>query len=283
MIKYTLYLLLVILACSCNQNHESMRVDRAKVALRSVGHQLLLQQQDSSSLVLPVKQIDNNKFEISFQNTLKIYPDSLVDLFSKSTQKSDLPKHYLVEVLRCEDTQVAYSYEMKATVEKGIIPCRERQLPLSCYHIHVQFFESQSTNEQHSMWYYLFGAILSVFVLLLVKRLKKSEIKTEERNFETLGRFKFYPEQNKLIKEATEISLSRKECELLAIFAASPNQIIKREALTKQVWEDNGVVVGRSLDTYISKLRQKLKEDTSIKLTNVHGVGYKLEINLSVS
>jgi hypothetical protein len=81
------------------------------------------------------------------------------------------------------------------------------------------------------------------------------------------------------VKKATEISLSKKECELLAIFVAHPNQIIKREDLMKQVWEDNGVFVGRSLDTYISKLRKKLQTDESIKLTNVHGVGYKLEVN----
>ncbi|MFK2819189.1 winged helix-turn-helix domain-containing protein [Flavobacteriaceae sp. LMIT009] len=37
------------------------------------------------------------------------------------------------------------------------------------------------------------------------------------------------------------------------------------------------MVVGRSLDTYISKLRKKLNEDSTIKLSNIHGVGYKLE------
>ena len=57
-----------------------------------------------------------------------------------------------------------------------------------------------------------------------------------------------------------------------------PNQIVTREELTKQVWEDNGVFVGRSLDTYISKLRKILKDDSTLKLTNVHGVGYKLEV-----
>ena len=93
-----------------------------------------------------------------------------------------------------------------------------------------------------------------------------------------LGSFRFYPAQNKLVKEAIEIPLSKKECELLEIFVARPNQVIKRDELTKRVWEDNGVVVGRSLDTYISKLRKKLIEDKTIKLTNVHGVGYKLEI-----
>ena len=65
---------------------------------------------------------------------------------------------------------------------------------------------------------------------------------------------------------------------MLELFVASPNQVIKRDELTKKVWEDHGVIVGRSLDTYISKLRKKLKDDTSIKLTNVHGIGYKLEI-----
>jgi DNA-binding winged helix-turn-helix (wHTH) protein len=60
---------------------------------------------------------------------------------------------------------------------------------------------------------------------------------------------------------------------------AHPNQIIKRDELTKKVWEDNGVFVGRSLDTYISKLRKILKDDDSIRITNVHGVGYKLEVD----
>lgn len=80
------------------------------------------------------------------------------------------------------------------------------------------------------------------------------------------------------MQKTKEISLSKKECELLEIFVANPNKIIKREELTKKVWEDNGVFVGRSLDTYISKLRKKLKDDESIQLINIHGVGYKLEI-----
>ena len=110
---------------------------------------------------------------------------------------------------------------------------------------------------------------------------RKIRQKLYETNVDStkIGLFQFYPEQNKLVKQATEISLSKKECELLAIFAANPNQIIKRDELTKKVWEDNGVFVGRSLDTYISKLRKKLKEDTSIKIINIHGVGYKLELH----
>lgn len=74
------------------------------------------------------------------------------------------------------------------------------------------------------------------------------------------------------------LNLSKKECELLEIFIVNPNQIIKRDELTKRVWEGAGVFVGRSSGTYSSKLRKKLKEDETIKRTHVQGIGYKLEI-----
>lgn len=126
--------------------------------------------------------------------------------------------------------------------------------------------------------YILILGFLILATYLFYKRKKKDNCNDINNNYKTIGSFQFYPEQNKLIKEAVEINLSKKECELLAIFIAKPNQIIKRDELTKRVWEDQGVFVGRSLDTYISKLRKKLKDDESIKLTNVHGIGYKLEI-----
>ena len=81
-----------------------------------------------------------------------------------------------------------------------------------------------------------------------------------------------------MVKEAEEISLSKKECELLEIFITNSNQVVKRSELKKRVWEDKGVIVGRSLDTYVSKLRKKLQEDQNIKLINVHGIGYKLVV-----
>jgi DNA-binding response OmpR family regulator len=124
----------------------------------------------------------------------------------------------------------------------------------------------------------LLFVILGGILFLYFKRKNKAVPNDNLGDFLTIGKYKFYPEQNKLIKEAAEINLSKKECELLTIFIAQPNQIIKRDELTKKVWEDNGVFVGRSLDTYISKLRIKLKADESVKLINVHGVGYKLEI-----
>ena len=49
------------------------------------------------------------------------------------------------------------------------------------------------------------------------------------------------------------------------MFSSQQNQVIKRDVLIKKIWEDNGVFVGRSLDTFISKLRKKFKDDDSNK------------------
>lgn len=268
----------IILFTSCTTNENFSQ--RVKVSLRNVGHQLLLSNADTTSLVLPVQQLSESTFKLSFQKKLKIEPDGLVTLVNRSFKKSSFPSNYILEVKNCDDEEVVYSYEMQKKEEKAIIPCKGRVLPTNCYFIEVQFLKiSTSNNNQFIFYGLLFLIAVLVGVVYQKKRKNKTATTNNLTNVVNLGIFEFYPEQNKLVKQAVEISLSKKECELLEILISKPNEIIKREELTKRVWEDNGVVVGRSLDTYISKLRKKLKDDTSIKITNIHGVGYKLEID----
>ena len=260
---------------SCKTNNEF--TEKVRVSLRNVGHQLLLTNQDSTSLVLPIKELNKHKYQLTFQSNLQVSPDSLVAIVKRSFSQSELPADYRIEVKECLNEEVAYSYEMMQSEENAIVPCKGRVLPTSCYFIDVQFLKKENKNQ-----YFFYGFLLLISILGFgVYQKKKREIVTDTivSNSLSLGRFTFYPEQNKLIKEAEEIPLSNKECELLTIFIDRPNEVIKREELMKKVWEENGVVVGRSLDTYISKLRKKLKEDASIKITNIHGVGYKLEID----
>ncbi len=260
--------------------------ERIKVALRNVGHQLLLAQKDSTSLVLPIVKTANATYRLEFQNKLSFEPGNLVVLLKKTFQKAGFSDDYLVEVIQCIDKEIAYSYEMKKTVGKSIIPCRGRFLPQNCYQIKVYFLYKNTVffNNKLLVFLLLIGAfVLQFFFFNRTTTINKKPYLTSEelenKKFTTIGSFQFYPTQNKLVKKTVEISLSKKECELLEIFVANPNTIIKRDELTKKVWEDNGVFVGRSLDTYISKLRKKFKDDKSVKFTNIHGIGYKLEIN----
>ncbi len=252
--------------------------EKVKVTLRVIGHQLLLTNNDSVSLVLPIVEINENKFQLSFENKFSIEPQNLVLIVETALKKASLPANYLVEVKQCLNKEVVYSYQMKRTVEKSIIPCFGRFLEMDCYVIELHFTDTPSSFSNIQVTLIVLMLLVFLFVTFFYyKNKSKEEIERSESKYKTIGCFKFYPYQNKLVKATVEISLSKKECELLTIFIETPNQVIKREELMKRVWEDHGVIVGRSLDTYISKLRKKLKEDTSIKLTNVHGVGYKLE------
>lgn len=253
--------------------------EKVKIALRDVGNKLLLSEKDSTSLILPIKEIGSSKYELSFQSQLTFKPITLVTTVEKSFQKVQLPLNYLVEVIQCTNGEVGYSYQVTATEESTIIPCRSRSLPKKCYTIQVRFTEIKTAYPNIAT--ILYGFILLVFIVMELFFFRKKQAQTTKeinKKYAELGSFQFHPDQNKLIKENIEISLSKKECELLKIFIAKPNQIVTRDELTKKVWEDNGVIVGRSLDTYISKIRKKLKDDQNIKLTNIHGVGYKLEI-----
>lgn len=259
-------------------NEPNYSSEKIKIVLRQIGNELLLLNKDSTSLILPVQELEDDSFQVSFQKELRFEPSQLVTVVKSNFRKVSFPNNYRVQVLQCTNGEVAYSYEMSENLEKTIIPCSDRILPKQCYHIQVRFLDNKKP-KKNLMYYYIFIPLILGFLYreFYLKREKKVKNDSISDNQKTLGSFLFYPDQNKLVKKAKEIKLSKKECELLQLFVSKPNQIIKREELTKKVWEDNGVFVGRSLDTYISKLRKKLEEDNSVKLINIHGVGYKLE------
>lgn len=252
-----------------------------KVALRNVGHELLLQNNDSTSLVKPIASQNEFDYLLSFQSPLSIEPAQLVASVKTNFEKAVVFNFYRVEVINCLTREVVYSYEFKETEENSIIPCRGRNLAKGCYSIRFHFIKQNWSFLTPYMAGFGFLIFFGIGVEYVLSRNNKEKIQTEsedEVDYNEIGFFKFYPNQNKLVKGTQEVSLSKKECELLLLFIKQPNQIISREELTKRVWEDNGVFVGRSLDTYISKLRKKLQQDKLIKITNIHGVGYKLEI-----
>ena len=272
---------LAILLLLMPDKKEETFSELVKIALRDAGNKLLLTNHDSTSLILPVLKMEESKYQLSFQKALVINPDSLVEIVEKSFQKANLPSQYQIEVKQCEDLEVAYSFLKYAKQEKSIIPCSGRFLPQKCYTIEVRFLENTATSNTKLIWILLLlGSSVMAFVFYSKPKKEKAPISNNE-NYILVGKLQFYPDENKLIVESTEIPLSKKEVELLTVFVENLNKVIKREELSKKVWEDHGVFVGRSLDTYISKLRKKLSNDESIKLTNIHGIGYMLEVKIN--
>jgi two-component system alkaline phosphatase synthesis response regulator PhoP len=71
-----------------------------------------------------------------------------------------------------------------------------------------------------------------------------------------------------------EISLPKKEFELLNLLCSRPNKVFTRDEIFSQVWGDNVIVGDRTIDVHVRKIREK----TGLKsITTVKGVGYKYE------
>jgi DNA-binding response OmpR family regulator len=92
-----------------------------------------------------------------------------------------------------------------------------------------------------------------------------------------IGEYLFYPDELLLIIDGHKTILTHKECKLLDIFSTNINNIIDRNRLLKEGWEDDGVITTRSLDMYVSRLRKKLGNDPAVRITNIHGKGYCLK------
>lgn len=77
-----------------------------------------------------------------------------------------------------------------------------------------------------------------------------------------------------VVAHGEELTLPRKEFELLRLLASQPGKVFTREAILSGVWGDDVVVGDRTIDVHIRKLREKLGND---RFRTVKGVGYKFE------
>lgn len=74
-------------------------------------------------------------------------------------------------------------------------------------------------------------------------------------------------------------SLTHREAELLAYLYDHIGSILKRDDILNKVWGNDHFFSSRSLDVFISRLRKLLKSDPSVKIENIHNIGYRLIVN----
>jgi DNA-binding winged helix-turn-helix (wHTH) protein len=253
---------------------------RREVLLRRIGHEILLQAGDSTSRVLPVKKISENEYQISFENELTFQTDSLVITTQRLLKNDPLGSGYVVNVLNCDSSTVAYGYAISNNKKNDIVACLGREQPIACYRINVKF-ESNKIATTRSKYFLGSLSVLAFagFIVLGRRQPRKVIPNTQGNKTYALGSIVFDPQKRQMLSADKTIELTGTETRLLLIFASSPNETIERSRLQKEIWEDAGVIVGRSLDMFISKLRKKLAIDPKINIAVIRGKGYMLEVS----
>ncbi|GAA0890867.1 response regulator transcription factor [Fulvivirga kasyanovii] len=76
--------------------------------------------------------------------------------------------------------------------------------------------------------------------------------------------------------KGNEVSLPKKEFELLYFLAQNPNKVFDRDELLQNIWGSDVYVLARTVDVHIRKVREKIGDDY---IKTIKGVGYKFSLN----
>lgn len=108
--------------------------------------------------------------------------------------------------------------------------------------------------------------------------LKRNKVNSQQMasNYH-VGMYEFDYENLSLNLENNSKRLTQKEADLLRFLIEHKNQVLKRSMILERLWGENDYFLGRSLDVFISRLRKYLKKDSSLKIENIHGVGFKFK------
>jgi DNA-binding response OmpR family regulator len=112
-------------------------------------------------------------------------------------------------------------------------------------------------------------------IRIFLKRTLPANEPASDQNYYKLGHFNFYFDSLILDANGERKTLTYKEAELLRYFCDNPNKVLSRSDILKKVWGSDDYYLGRSLDVFISRLRKYLGSDESIKILNLHGIGFR--------
>lgn len=94
-----------------------------------------------------------------------------------------------------------------------------------------------------------------------------------------IGRYHFIPNRYELVMEGNTRKLSHRESTLLKMLCDNRNATVERKEILMKLWGDDSFFNSRNLDVYITKLRDFLKQDKSVQIITIKGIGYYFSVD----
>jgi len=95
----------------------------------------------------------------------------------------------------------------------------------------------------------------------------------------SVGEIRIDTSRRSVMRNGEELELSRKEFDLLALFASRLGQVVTRDECLDEIWWGRDLTDTRTLDTHVKRLRQKIEVDPGnpVHLVTIRGVGFRLD------
>lgn len=259
---------------------------KINLALREIGDHLLRLNEDFTTLIPPIQEEKEGVYLIKLGTRVDYL--NLRSVVDNILTRHQIQPNYRISLMSCETDDIVLGFLAQATDESKDVPCQSRAQNNECYNIRLAIINSPEIAAgnppvrpvKRLQWLMLGLAICFPFAWMFWKQKDPKETDTleEEGWLKMSEQTSFHPTNQALKMGDQQIELTFREAKLLQFFVDHQNQVLERERILESVWEDEGVIVGRSLDVFVSRLRKKLKADTSVQISNVHGVGYKLMV-----
>ena len=255
--------------------------EKVNLALRRTADRLLRAEGDSTSRIPAIEQTEERVWRVRIERPFQY--DKLPDLLQSSLELHGIQQPYDVAIRNCEQGTIELGYQKLDFVQSSNVPCQGREMPVGCHYIEIKFLDKRANS---ALW----TSIAGISLLLLgglggywISRRKKTvEPISATQTIESTPGLKF---GNSSLDVASQVlfcggvrhTLTFRETKLLHLFAQNPDKLLERDFILQEVWADEGILVGRSVDVFVSRLRKKLATDPLVALVAVHGVGYRLE------
>jgi hypothetical protein len=276
--KTTLIALLVCL-CACSQDDRNavpLSSEAVNLALRRAAHRLLIAAGDSTSRIPPVQHAGEGTWQVELPDGFEY--DSLPAILQGALEAQGIEADYDVAILDCMDGLVQLGYSKADFLGSQGVPCGGRTMPETCLRLQIRF-EEQATPSVSFAWdYWPLGGCLALLLLVLAWRQRPRKIASPSQEGLHFGNSRFDEASRILMSGGVRYELTHREAKLLHFFVQHPNTVLERGTILDKVWADEGIMVGRSVDMFVSRLRKFLANDSTVRLVAVHGVGYRMEV-----
>ena len=259
---------------------------KVNLALRRTAHHLLIEKGDSTSRIPAVQHPNITTFQIRLERPFDY--GRLPALLQQSLAIHQIKDNYDVAVLDCTNGELQLGYNFLDVTEKKEVPCGGRDQKQGCYNLQLTFNTPVSNQQKPTgtWWAWAVGFLLFGGAYIVWQKsgrktssaLPSEAIQDASDNLISIGQLSLNTTNQSVNVAGTAHPLTYREAKLLHLFVRHPNQLLTRDFILKSVWEDEGIIVGRSADVFVSRLRKLLQPDPTLRIVAVHGVGYRLEV-----
>lgn len=185
---------------------------------------------------------------------LKIFQDHSFDLCLLDVMMPKLDGFSLAKSIRIKDKKIPIIFITAKSLKED---------KLKGYGLGADDYITKPFDEEELLW-----KIKAV--------IRRVQVNNKENNTEiiSIGNFTFDYNNQSLTIQGKSKRITEKESEILNYLSWHRNNLIKREELLKDLWGEDDYFIGRSLDVFITKIRKYLKEDSTLSIENVFGVGF---------